>query len=84
MYTAYLLVAVADQQTVIVKLRIAFDSNGHFYIERIQHIGVDQTNGVSFFRNQGYGYLIGNIVHLPGYLLNPLLGLLGDAVFFAA
>ena len=48
----HLFITVADQQTVIVKLRITFYSNGQLRVKGVKHVGIDQSNGMGFFRNQ--------------------------------
>ena len=79
----HLLVAVADEQAVVVEVGAALQTGGHFGIERIEHVRVDQADGVGLFGHQRNGDLIGHIVHLLRHALDPGPGLLGDAALFS-
>ena len=79
----HLVVAVADQQAVTMGLRGTFQTDRQLRVKRIQHIGIDQTDGAGLFGDEGYRDLVGNIVQPVCCLENPLSGGIGDAALLA-
>ena len=81
---ADLLVTIADQQTVIVQVGISLNAERQFCVERIEHVGIDQADGIGFSRDERDGYLIGNVMQLVGGVKNTLPGLLRNAALLSA
>ena len=74
----HVVIAVADQKAVSPCLGGTFKTDSQLRVEGVQHVGVDQTNGMGLFCNKRNRDLIGYIVELLSGFKDPLTGRIGD------